>query len=71
MSISLDQLTQILAKVGIPSSWEEEILTAAESLITPPEAKTMKQHTKHSAHLMTNNYTSRRSRRITRNCDTI
>jgi hypothetical protein len=34
----LDQLTQILAKVGISSSLEEEILTAAESLITPPEA---------------------------------
>ena len=38
MSISLEQLTQILAKVGIPSSWEEEILTVDESLITPPEA---------------------------------
>ena len=36
MSISLEQLTQILAKVGISSSHEEEILTAAESLITPP-----------------------------------
>jgi hypothetical protein len=38
MSISLEQLTQILAKVRISSSLEEEILTAAESLITPPEA---------------------------------
>jgi hypothetical protein len=38
MSISLDQLTQILAKSGISSSQEEEILTAPESLITPPEA---------------------------------
>ena len=38
MSISLEQLTQILAKVGIPSSWEEEILTTNESLITPLEA---------------------------------
>ena len=36
MSLSLEQLTQILAKVGIFSSLEEEILTAAESLITPP-----------------------------------
>ena len=36
MSISLEQLTQILAKVGISSSHEEEILTAAESLITQP-----------------------------------
>ena len=36
MILSLEQLTQILAKVGISSSLEEEILTAAESLITPP-----------------------------------
>ena len=35
MSLSLEQHTQILAKVGISSSLEEEILTAAESLITP------------------------------------
>ena len=35
MSLILEQLTQILAKVGISSSLEEEILTAAESLITP------------------------------------
>ena len=31
----MEQLTQILAKVGISSSHEEEILKAAESLITP------------------------------------
>jgi hypothetical protein len=37
MSISLEQLTQILAKVRISSSCEEEILTAAKSLTTPPE----------------------------------
>ena len=37
MSLILEQLTQILAKVGISSSLEKEILTAAESLITPPE----------------------------------
>ena len=37
MSLSLEQLTQILAKVEISSSNEQEILTAAESLITPPE----------------------------------
>ena len=36
MSLSLEQLTQILAKVGISSSHEEEILKVAESLITPP-----------------------------------
>ena len=35
MILSLEQLTQILAKVGISSSHEEEILKAAESLITP------------------------------------
>jgi hypothetical protein len=34
----LEQLTQILAKVGISSSLEEEILIAVESLFTPPEA---------------------------------
>ena len=36
MSVSLEQLTQILAKVGISSSHKEEILTAVESLIPPP-----------------------------------
>jgi hypothetical protein len=36
MSLSLEQLTQILAKVRISSSHEEEILTAAMILITPP-----------------------------------
>ena len=36
MSLILEQLTQIFAKVGISSSHEEEILKAAESLITPP-----------------------------------
>ena len=38
MNLSLKQLTQILEKVGVFSSLEEEILTAAESLFTPPEA---------------------------------
>ena len=37
MSLSLEQLTQILAKVGISSSHEEEILKAAKNLITPLE----------------------------------
>ena len=37
MSLSLEQLTQILEKVGISSSLEKEILTIAESLITPPK----------------------------------
>ena len=37
MSLSLEQLTQILAKVGISSSLEKEILIETESLITPPE----------------------------------
>ena len=37
MSLSFEQLTQILAKVGISSPLEEEILTAAESTINPPE----------------------------------
>ena len=36
MSLILEQLTQILAKVGISSSHEEAILKAAKSLITPP-----------------------------------
>ena len=35
MSLRLEQLTQILAKVRISSSHEEEILTVAKSLITP------------------------------------
>ena len=38
MSISLDRLTQILAKIEISSSLEEEILTTAKDVITPPDA---------------------------------
>jgi hypothetical protein len=37
MSVILEQLAQILAKAGISSSQEEEILTASHSLNTPPE----------------------------------
>ena len=37
MSISLEQLSQILAEVGISSSYEKKILTAVESLNTPPK----------------------------------
>jgi hypothetical protein len=37
MSVSLEQLAQILVKVRISSSHEEEILTVAQSLNTPPE----------------------------------
>jgi len=37
MSISLEQLAQILASVRISSSCEEEIFTAAKSLSTPLE----------------------------------
>ena len=37
MNLSLEQLTQILAKVGVSSSLEEEILTASESWFTPLE----------------------------------
>ena len=37
MSLILEQITQILTKLGISSSHEEEILTAAESLNTPSE----------------------------------
>ena len=44
MSISLEQLTQILAKAGISSSQEEEILIAAGSLITPPETDNESTH---------------------------
>ena len=41
MSVSLDLelLTEILAKAGISSSQEEEILTAIKNATTPPEAK--------------------------------
>ena len=37
MSISLEQLTQILAKVRISSSHEEEILIAVKDVSTPPD----------------------------------
>ena len=37
MILILEQLTQILAKIGVSYSLEEEILIAVESLITPPE----------------------------------
>jgi hypothetical protein len=70
MSVSLEQLTQILAKVGISSSLEEEILTAVENLITPPTTNDETTY-KEPIHLMTNNHASRRSRRITRSCDMI
>ena len=38
MNLILERLTQILAKVGISSSLEEEILTAIKDEITPPQA---------------------------------
>ena len=38
MNLSLEQITQILAKIRVSSSLEEEILTAVEILFTPPEA---------------------------------
>ena len=37
MSISLEQLTQILAKIKISSFLEEEILIVAKYVITPPD----------------------------------
>ena len=37
MSICLQKLTQIIAKIGISSSLEEEILTAVKDEITPPK----------------------------------
>ena len=37
MNISLEKLIQILAKAGISSSQEEEILIAAKDVITPPD----------------------------------
>ena len=39
MSISLDQLSQLLAEAGISSSQEKEILIAAKRFTTPPEVK--------------------------------
>ena len=36
MNISLEQLTQILAKVRISSSHEEEILIVVKDVSTPP-----------------------------------
>ena len=47
MSISLEQLTQILAKVGISSSHKEEILTTTKSLITPPPMNENSYATEH------------------------
>jgi hypothetical protein len=37
MSVILEQLAQILAKAGISSSQEEEILKGTQRLNTPPE----------------------------------
>jgi len=37
MSLIFEQITQILEKVGISSSLEEEILTTTERLIIPLE----------------------------------
>ena len=39
MSISLDQLSQLLAEAGISSSQRKEILIAAKFFTTPPEVK--------------------------------
>ena len=39
MSISLDQLSQLLAEVGISSSQENEILITTKRFTTPPEVK--------------------------------
>ena len=39
MRVSLELLTEILAKAGISSSQEEEILIAIKNATTPPEAK--------------------------------
>ena len=39
MSVSLELLTEILAKAGMSSSREEEILNAIKDATTPPEAK--------------------------------
>ena len=39
MSTSLEKLTQILAKIKISSSLEDDILTTVKDAITPPEAK--------------------------------
>ena len=44
MSISLEQLTQILPEAEISSSQEENILIAGESLITPPETDDESTH---------------------------
>ena len=39
ISLDLELLTEILAKAGISSSQEEEILTAIKNATTPPEVK--------------------------------
>jgi hypothetical protein len=39
MNITLEQLSQILEKVGISSSQEDEILTKIKDLASPPEEK--------------------------------
>ena len=39
MSISLDQLSQLLAEEGISSSQEKEVLIAAKRFTPPPEVK--------------------------------
>jgi len=39
MNVSLEQLTQILAKAGISFSEEDEILTTIKDLNSPPEEK--------------------------------
>jgi hypothetical protein len=38
MNVTLEQLSQILAKVGISSSRKDEILTTIKDLATPLEA---------------------------------
>jgi hypothetical protein len=66
----MEQLTQILAKVGISSSHKEEILTAVEGLITL--ITTNDESTYEEAYIFNDKQLCKqRSRRITRSCDTI
>jgi hypothetical protein len=70
MSISLEQLTQILAKVRISSSHKEEILTTVEGLITPPT--TNNESTYEEACIFNEEQLgSRRSRRTMWSCSMI
>ena len=70
MSVSLEQLTQILATYGISSSQEEHILRVVKNLTTPP--KENEESTYEEPYTFDgDNYMNKREMRTKRSCSMI